>query len=845
MLVAHSVTRVKRFVSMNFLKTTPVLLLLLICTVWSGKKLAGQQPKSKASEGFKIFFEKVYLHLDRSYYAPGEDIWFKAYLVNAQNNLFFNTSNNLYVELIDPSAAIVSRKVIRMDSTGLGDFHLGDSIAAGTYRVRAYTNWMRNFGNYFIFEKEIHVAGIPGVNNAGAGNKTVPPADNKTVTQASVKIQFLPEGGTMIEDVPTVVAFKAEDASGRGMEARGYIASMNGDTIVKFRTEHAGMGRFAFTPRAGWSYKTFVDYGNGSFVGAGLPSAVATGFVMNVTAITADSVVVSVETNMATAKLHGTGMPNIVARHAGKSYFRQEVALKNDKAVVMIPTRDFPGGIAYITLYDENMRPNAERLIYLDKELPLHVVLTPDKDFYRSREKTTIGISVTDAQNKPVKAVLSLAAVEDGAESLTSGNILSYLMLESELRGKIENPSAYFDKHNAQRLYQLDLLLRTQGWRSFLWRQIADTTIRISYLPEAGITISGNVTKPFTNKPLENMNITLFAPEAKGDKIYITKTNALGKYYLDGLPLHGLQTIKLNVGDGIGKTVGEIKMDSLFANPLPALARPAYSVDSSFMNSFEKEAAKRWTKFRSSQWPHMLPNVTVSTRVGTTLLRDGSALVNFGYPEYNFNITGKDYEYQRLRDFLVQKVPGAMYDDELEGVYFLSNGRKVRPILIVNRQQDVFGRLDYFSLAMQQVETVQVRHMVGSPTYGGINNNGNEAADPDVGILDLPPGIRDYFLIMLTVKPGNANQQLSKLTASINGYYEARLFYAPNYSKEIPDEPDERTTIHWAPLITTDENGKARISFFNADPKKKIRVNVQGLTMNGIPVVSTNTYEVK
>lgn len=105
-----------------------------------------------------LLFEKVYIHTDREHYAAGEDIWFKAYLVNAQLNTLINSSNNLYVELISTEAKIAERKVIRLDQgLGHGDFHLGDSIQGGTYSLRAYTNWMRNFGEKFIFEKEIQV----------------------------------------------------------------------------------------------------------------------------------------------------------------------------------------------------------------------------------------------------------------------------------------------------------------------------------------------------------------------------------------------------------------------------------------------------------------------------------------------------------------------------------------------------------------------------------------------------------------------------------------------------------------------------------------------------------------
>lgn len=801
------------------------------------------QTEPASSPGFKLFFEKVYLHLDRTYYTPGDDIWFKAYLVNAQNNLPFNTSNNLYVELIDPNSVIISKRIIRLDSSGVGDFQLGDSIAAGTYRVRAYTNWMRNFGSRFFFEREIQVTNIAGTSKNNPSANKPASVDKNTSLLAGYKIQFFPEGGTMVENVATLVSFKAEDASGRGVEASGKIVSDRGTTVASFKTTYLGMGSFSFTPKRGNQYKALVQYKTNSPVEASFPAVLPNGFVMNITGTGADSIVVNINSNTDTKSLHPSGIMTITARHAGKSYFKQEITLKDGKAVVSIPGKNFPAGIAYVTLYDENMHPHCERLVYIEHPVPLNVTVSADKSTYGPKEKATIHISVTDAQNRPVKTDLSMAVVDDRIIPPASGNIFTHLMLESDWAGKVENASAYFDKNNNDRFQQLDLLLRTQGWRSFLWRQLADTTIHISYLPEPGISISGRVTKPFSKKPMENMNITLFAPGAKGDKIYLTKTKADGKYYLDGLPLYGNQTIKLNTGDNIGKKAGAIIMDTMFSNPPAVVIKPAYITDSSAaLNLFAAEAQKRWSKFRNGQWYDVLPEVRVKAKRSTLVLRDGSTAMNFGYPEYDFNITDKDYRYPTLRDFIVQKVPGAMYDEDLEGVNFLQNGKRVRPILIANKQEDVFGRLDYYSLSMQQINSVSVRHLVGSPSYNSAQ--GADAEEEDVS-LNLPRGIRDFFLVTLSVKPGNADQQLSKLTTNITGYYEARIFYSPNYSTEDASREDNRITVHWAPLIKTDENGKASVSFYNADPKGVIRADVQGLTVNGIPVVATTKYEVK
>src|SRR5260221_13937245 len=136
------------------------------------------------------------------------------------------------------------------------------------------------------------------------------------------------------------------------------------------------------------------------------------------------------------------------------------------------------------------MRPNCERLVNIVKDEPFHISITPDKQEYASKEKTTLQISVTDAQNQPVRVAFSLAAVDAGLIKASTGNIDSYLLLSSELAGSIEDAHHYFDPANAPRQQQLDLLLCTQGWRSFVWRQMADTSIKITYLPQPGITLS-------------------------------------------------------------------------------------------------------------------------------------------------------------------------------------------------------------------------------------------------------------------------------------------------------------------------------------------------------------------
>ena len=102
--------------------------------------------------------EKVYLHLDKPYYAAGDDIWFKAYVTSGNKHELSSISGILNVELINYSDSIIQYiKLPLINGLTWGDFKLPDSLKAGNYRIRAYTNWMRNAGIEYFYDKTISI----------------------------------------------------------------------------------------------------------------------------------------------------------------------------------------------------------------------------------------------------------------------------------------------------------------------------------------------------------------------------------------------------------------------------------------------------------------------------------------------------------------------------------------------------------------------------------------------------------------------------------------------------------------------------------------------------------------
>lgn len=805
---------------MNLHKIAVVVSLSLIAAI--GLAQNKKQPANAAQKTIQWFFEKTYLHTDRDYYSSGEDIWFSAYLVNGKSASLTATSNNLYVELISPAAEIIDRKVIRLNGgLGNGDFKLKDSIPAGWYQLRAYTNWMRNFDDLFVFQKKIYV-------NSSLPKKTIPglskmPAAIKETAAATLAeaIHLFPEGGSLVEGLTSVVAFKAVDQYGDGIRVSGKVIATSGETIGAFESTDLGMGLFTVMPVAGMKYHVEGVFANGKKFSSELPEALSKGISLHVVT---DSLNMKAVISVSEAML--TGLMNkdiqISVKHGIDVFYSGNIRISKPAVSVLIPLDSLPPGVARITVTDDQGRPNCERLVYIPGK-PISLSVTPDKTIYKAQERVELTVKAVDQAGKPVKTYLSLAAV-DAIAPASQSNIATYLLLQSEVKGKIQDAARYFDGKNSSRLRQLDLLLMTQGWRDYLWKKLADAKPVIKYMPEPGITISGKVRQKVGSKVLPGMNITLFGNELTGSKLFMTKSMEDGRYFLDGLSWFGEQTVKLSSKDEKGKKGGWITVDSLFKDPMKVNVPAAPQMKLPDLSLFETETARRMAFNRTAKVNEAVNLKEVVIDGGdkkSVRLRD-EILMTFGYPDLVYNITSADHDYKGLEHFLLTKVPGAVsLSDTTDGIAFMVRGQRSAPRLIINQREDLFDRLDYYSLPMDQINKVTVRHLV---------RNGGE--DAYVINLDLKE----------TALKGNS---LDILNTTLRGYDQARVFYNPPYQDQTGAKMDLRTTIFWAPLLKTNGAGEARISFLNADPKATIVIRAEGITETGMPVTGTAQYQVQ
>jgi hypothetical protein len=829
----------KKIATLNFV----LLLSLIACSALA-------QVKKPASA--KLFFEKVYLHTDRDFYSTGDDLWFKAYLVDAQTNIPLGYTNNLYVDLVSPDAKIINTETVFMaNGLGKGDFKLADSIPAGTYRLRAYTNWMRNFGNNFVFEKTITLSNTitDKLGTAGAAGKAIGKATSSQSQSAAAKakpaLQFFPEGGSMVNDVTGIVAFKAEDPNGKSVSVTAAIISSTGDTITHLNSTVQGTGLFVFNPETGKTYTVKGVFNNKLPFTSTLPAALAKGYAIHISDADADHLRVIISTNPATLADNPEKEITLTARHTGLRVLNATAKFQELQISATLPKKQFPAGVSAITIYDKQMHPQCERLVFIaDTVSPIALSVKTDKAAYASKEKVTININTADAKHNPLQADLSVAVIDTKVVPAAEGNIVSYLMLQSEIRGKIAHPERYFDTTNAARFKQMDLLLMTQGWRDFVWKRLADTAIRISYPAEDGFAVSGLVRAKFSDKPYANTNVTLNVKGPVIGQAYLSKTDSLGKFHFKGIPLTGAKDIVLTAFDDKQKKVGWLQLDSLGKVVLPANQIRQFVIDTVSQAAFINADAIRSRGKKRLSDTLKLKEVNIRGRNYDQLFNQTTT--KFGYPDLKYDVTSKYYSYNSLRDFMIHEVDGAHVDGN-DSVYFIGTkfdieknrqtSQHLTPRFIVNSKEDIddLNNGIFLDLTMDKINRVTVRHVIGQ----------TDAATNSAGTNVTASG-GDVYLVFLETKPNAFDKvQMNVASAHVDGYYEARTFYKPVYNAGNQGKVDERTTILWEPNVVTDANGNATLSFFNADPKNSIRVVVQGVTDKGIPVFSTTTYTVK
>lgn len=841
--------------------------------------------------------EKVYLHTDKPYYAIGDDIWFKAYVVDAKTLTPSPQSNFLYVDLINGRDSIKKTlKIPLVAGFGSGNFELKDSLREGNYRLRAYTTWMRNYDEKYYFDRTLKVgnawtnqvitqtnyqfqkegnnekvtatinyknlddlpyankpvsfnieldfrsiakgSGVTDANGnfvihftndkpflakSGRITTSIKIGENTIVnkyvpiksTSNAVNVQFFPEGGDLVNDIRSKVAFKAVGDDGLGKAISGYVEDNDGNKVAQLVSQHLGMGYFSLTPEAHKNYHALVKFEDGSEKTFNLPNAQLEGATLSVNPNLKDSVAIKVFTNSIYEQQNLDKEFVVIAQNSGNILYTAKSKFKGLNFGAVLPKSRFPQGITQITLFGPDMLPLAERLIFIEPKDTLNINIKPNQNQYTTRSKTKLDIDIKDPNGKPILGSFSMAVVDENKVPIDEdkeSTIFSNLLLSSDIKGYVEEPNYYFHDITPKKLQDVDILMMTQGWRRFSWRNIYYKNFPVLvFKPEKTLRVSGRVTQK--NKPVVDGTVTLLS--SVGEQFLVqTKTDENGYFLIDSLYYRDSTKFVLQARTATGKKNVAIELNR---QPPQIVTKNSNAPD---LDVNINESMQAYLKNSKTQYEAWLKNgiVNRSILLGEVKVTDtkpevenSSNLNGAGFADRV--LTEKDLQYATTMDQALQgRVAGLQI---INGIAYIRG--QVAQIVLDGMYVDP----DFLSsINPQDVESVEILKSIGyTAIYGGRGGGG-------VIIINTKRGKSNYT---------RNNYAQGIITYNPIGLYKAKDFYVPNYDdpKLNTDVPDLRTTVYWNPKIITDSTGHAQVQFFNADGTGNYKVVLEGMDLNG------------
>lgn len=811
------------------MKTDKALFLFFLCLLlnsFTSFVSAQEQPvyRQALSDFVKTHpAEYIYAHTDRDIYTLNDSIWFKIYLNNAHTLNAQPGLRNVYVELLDSSNKIQVRNLIPVNNgAGHGDFALSDyKLHEGRYTLRAYTDYQRNFGSAFYFRKNIWIKKLRSNQFEYEAKEFERDSMEFRQKALGIDLQFLPEGGNLISNRQNTVAFIATDKSGRPLDVSGWIVDSQNKRLCQYRSIHMGMGKLMLIPKKGEQYTALVD--GFPKVHVSLPAAEES---VQMAVRNRDEAVISVRLwceHVSEKKYY------LINSAKGEVTFYLPIEMNTQERTLHVGAQHFGFGVNQLTLADEYMKPVAERMVFLKKEAFMNLELSTHKQVYARREKVDVQLRSL-VEDQPVPAHFSVSVVNGNqAKQLEEypQNIVSYLMLDAELKGMLSNAGYYFKDDSAVTKEKLDLLMLTHGWRRYNWNKFNDKLPLKQYEIENGIHVRGKVKRLFSKKGVIGGEVTLFLNDDEGGfLISQAPTDSLGYFEFPSLVFpDSINAFVQGVNKRGRKNTEIMQLNSVSLPPL--LMDKATSFDMPSERSqvhFNKMAYQRYADdkvFFPEKNSILLDEVNVTrSNLEKNNMDDGHHRI-YSVADDVLVVTDRDVGYTSIWNYLAGRVAGLQVSGNsvtIRGAasfygssepYFLLDGSPVDK-----------GFLD--GLSMSDIDKIEVLKSIGSTAMFGMNGaNGVIAVYTKTGEAI----VRDEYV-------------LGVVSEKLRGYYEAREFYSPAYHSDNSSElPDHRATLYWNPGVLTDSTGSTSFSFYTSDDQAPLLIYIEGLSMDGNPGV--------
>ncbi|GLB51467.1 TonB-dependent receptor [Neptunitalea chrysea] len=437
--------------------------------------------------------ETLYTQINKSIYFNGEELWFKTYIYNTKQQQPYIATTNVIATLYNSvGEPILSKTFYAQNGSTHGNFLIDSTFSVGKYYLKTTTEFMKNFDNDRSYTTSFTI-GVPDTKQTSDIN--------------SYDFQLLPEGGHILSDVNNTFGCKLINTHGKGIPIENaYVTDSNGKTITSFKSNEFGMGKFKLHLQPNTTYKITAKLYDDSTVTKQITNIPERGVIMNVENILENQTIVTLSTNKKTIKDLYNKVYTLLIHKEGAVTSIEIPFQKNELSyMINIPKEKLLSGINILTLLDEQGNPLLERIIYNNQKNKISGI----KKLWSRKENDSIRVYFKTTQSQNINASYSVSVLPANTKAYNFNNsIISTYLLAPYVKGSIENPNYYFKNNDRKTLYDLDLLLLTQGWSSYNWDDIFNKDLQFKYPFESGFTLAGTLENPKHNA---NNKLVLFS----------------------------------------------------------------------------------------------------------------------------------------------------------------------------------------------------------------------------------------------------------------------------------------------------------------------------------------------
>lgn len=615
-------------------------------------------------------------------------------------------------------------------------------------------------------------------------------------------VKFFPEGGALINIPHQNVAFKAQGADGFSKEIEGFLFNSKGDTLTNFRSEHNGMGIFTMNPVNNETYYVTVRTNDSITKRFDLPAIEPKGISIAMSHY-------KQEIRYEIQKTEATEWPQklfLLAHTRGKLAILQPINPK--RTFGKMNDSLFTEGITHFMLIDEQGNAFSERLIFVPDHKPNQWQITADQPTYGKREKVSLQIAAKDNEGNPVEGTFSVSITDRKSiqpDSLAD-NILSNLLLTSDLKGYVEDPAFYFLNQDARTLRSIDYLMMTHGWRRHKMENVLRTpSLNFTNYIEKGQTISGRI-MGFFGANVKKGPICVLAP--KYNIIATTETDEKGQFIVN-TSFRDSTTFLVQARTKKGFAGVDILMDPP-QYPVATHKAPYFNGATTFMEDYLMNTRDQYY-MEGGMRVYNLKEVTVTAKRE----RPSSKSI------YTGGINTYTVEEDRLQGYGQTAFDAA---SRLPSVT-ITNGSEIH---IRNNSEPAIIVIDdiVYEDASDILKDIQVSDMSSISLLRG--------ADAVI----LGPRASGGAVVITLKDPRNlpARPAQGIITYTPLGYSESVEFYHPTYDtpeKKNAQRSDFRSTVYWNPELRLDAEGKATIEYYTPDSTAPEDIIIEGVDKNG------------